>query len=45
MVAKVLDKDSLKGNVRKVRINVNQAVNWGTQITEIAVFSENPQDL
>ena len=43
MVAKVLDKDSLKGNVRKVRINVNQAVNWGTQITEIAVFSENPQ--
>ena len=43
MVAKVLDKDSLKGNVRKIRINVNQAVAWGTQITEIAVFSENPQ--
>ncbi len=43
MVATTMDKENLKGNVRKVRININQAVAWGAQVTEIAVFSENPQ--
>ncbi len=43
MVATTMDKENLKGNVRKVRTNINQAVAWGAQVTEIAVFSENPQ--
>lgn len=43
MVATTMDKENLKGNVRKVRININRAVAWGAQVTEIAVFSENPQ--
>lgn len=43
MVATTLDKDTLKGNVRKVRINIAQSLGWGAQVTEIAVFSENPQ--
>lgn len=45
MVATTLDKDTLKGNVRKVRINIAQSLGWGAQVTEIAVFSENPQEL
>ncbi len=44
MVATNIDKTNLTGNVRKVRIQVDQSVGWGTQIAEIAVFSENPQD-
>ncbi len=43
MVATTLDKENLKGNVRKVRINIAQSLGWGAQVTEIAVFSENPQ--
>ena len=43
MVPVVIDKTKVEGNVRKVIIQVDDSVGWGTQISEIAVFSENPQ--
>lgn len=43
MVAKVLDKEALSGNVDSVRIYIDTPVAYGAQATEIAVFAEDPQ--
>lgn len=42
MVPVVLDKETVSGTVRKIRIQVNDSVAWGAQVTEIGVFAENP---
>ena len=42
MVPTVIDKSAMKGNVSNVRVYIDEDVEWGAQIAEIAVFSEKP---
>ena len=44
MVPTVIDKSAMKGNVSNVRVYIDENVEWGAQIAEIAVFSEKPGD-
>ncbi len=44
MVSTTLDKENITGNVKKVRIQIDNSVPWGAQVTEVAVYAANPQD-